>query len=166
MSQSLEQISDLQEVFTVFDKEAEGPNQEITRDKLAAVLRSNNFSDSGFSDEDVKDMIDEVAVREGGAMKFPDFLAFMNAPVSEENEKESKVPSADLPMQVQAINEAFKAIDKDNNGVISFDELKEVMKKYDEKITNDEIFGILNMVDPQGDHSISYDAFLRAMLRP
>jgi Ca2+-binding EF-hand superfamily protein len=63
----------------------------------------------------------------------------------------------------QELSEAFRAFDKDGNGVISASELKNMMRSLGDKVTDEEIHNIMTEVDVNGDGVVSYEEFVMMM---
>ena len=61
--------------------------------------------------------------------------------------------------------EAFKTFDLDENGTISADELKYVMTNMGENLSDNEIEEMIVEGDVDGDGLISYEEFVRMMLK-
>mmetsp|Transcript_5873 Transcript_5873/g.12356 ORF Transcript_5873/g.12356 Transcript_5873/m.12356 type:complete len:613 (+) Transcript_5873:155-1993(+) len=57
----------------------------------------------------------------------------------------------------------FHAVDTDQSGTISVDELRQAMKKAGSKLTDDEIAEMLDTYDVDGDGTIDYSEFVTAM---
>jgi len=68
------------------------------------------------------------------------------------------------PDQEEAVKKTFKFIDKDGDGIITVEELFDVMKKVDPNITKDEVKEIILAVDVNGDNVLSMDEFLSARI--
>jgi len=60
---------------------------------------------------------------------------------------------------------AFKMFDKDENGYIEKDELKQMMAKLGEKLTDGEIDEMMKEADTDNDGRVNYNEFL-AMMKP
>ena len=57
----------------------------------------------------------------------------------------------------------FKLFDKDGNGLITKEELKEGLSKLGEKMTDKDIDQLLEEADLDGDGNISFDEFAELM---
>jgi len=68
------------------------------------------------------------------------------------------------PDQEEAVKQTFKIIDKDGDGIITADELFDVMKQIDPNITKDEVKEITLAVDVNGDEVLTMDEFLNARI--
>eukprot|EP00357_Protocruzia_adherens_P006319 CAMPEP_0114990346 /NCGR_PEP_ID=MMETSP0216-20121206/10739_1 /TAXON_ID=223996 /ORGANISM="Protocruzia adherens, Strain Boccale" /LENGTH=483 /DNA_ID=CAMNT_0002353499 /DNA_START=1089 /DNA_END=2540 /DNA_ORIENTATION=- len=60
------------------------------------------------------------------------------------------------------LKQAFMEIDKDNTGMITFDELEDAMKAQNLQLAQDEIHKIIEKVDYQGNGKINYTEFIAA----
>lgn len=61
--------------------------------------------------------------------------------------------------------EAFAIFDCKGDQFISFDELKEVMSRMGEKMTDDDINNLIKEADEDGDGKVSYQEFCKLMDR-
>jgi len=62
------------------------------------------------------------------------------------------------------LEEAFKVFDKDGKGVVQTKELKAVLTSMGEKLTEEEVEGIIKACDQDG--SINLKTFIQTLLRP
>ena len=60
--------------------------------------------------------------------------------------------------------EAFKVFDKDGNGFLSAAELRHVMTKLGEKLTDEEVDEMIREADVDGDGQINYEEFVKMMM--
>jgi calmodulin len=102
---SEEQIAEFREAFALFDKNGDG---SITTQELGTVMSSLG---QNASEEELKDMINEVDADGNGTIDFPEFLTMMARKLKDTESEEE-------------IKEAFKVFDRDGNGYISAEELK------------------------------------------
>ena len=65
----------------------------------------------------------------------------------------------------EEMNVAFKMFDKDKNGYIEREELKQMMTKLGEKLTDGEIDEMMKEADTDKDGRVNYNEFL-AMMKP
>jgi calmodulin len=65
---------------------------------------------------------------------------------------------------VGLVMDSFKVFDKDNNGKVSVSELKHVMTKMGESLTNAEVEGILKEAEIDSDGNINYEDFVNHLV--
>lgn len=68
-----------------------------------------------------------------------------------------KLETKDSEIEIQ---EAFKIFDKDKNGFISALEMREVIKSFDDTLTDIEIDEMIQEVDLDGDGQLNYEGNL------
>ncbi|KAF3322887.1 calmodulin-like protein 11 [Carex littledalei] len=146
MDQNLtpEQISELRQVFLLFDRNNDGC---ITREELAVVIHQLGLN---LTEVDLLDMIREVDIDGNGTIEFHEFISLMAKKLMEtETDEEMK--------------EAFEVFDKDQNGLISPTELRNVMVNLGEKLTDEEVAQMISEADLDGDGYVNYEEFVRIM---
>ncbi|GJY87219.1 RNA-directed DNA polymerase, eukaryota, partial [Tanacetum coccineum] len=119
----------------------------ISTDDLMGVIQTLN---ENATNEEVKEMMNEVDTNEEGTIDFHDFLNIMSKRVKENASDELK--------------EAFKVFDRNQDGYISPDELRNVMINLGERLKDEELEQMIREADLDGDGVISYDEFVRVMM--
>merc|ERR1711971_267382 len=140
-----EQISDFKEVFSLIDKNADGA---ITIKELGSAMRSMGQSPT---EEELQEMIEEVDLNGNGTIEFSEFLSKMAGKM------------AFSPISEKEIYDAFRVFDKDGNGFISPAELRYVMSKMGQVITDDEVDQMIQEADLDGDGQVNYREFVKMM---
>jgi len=137
---SPEQIQDLREAFSLFDKNGDG---HIDTKELSSVLRSlGNF------DRNVKrDVLMDFDANENDRISFDEFLEVMASRVASDS---------DLLV-------AFKVFDKNGDGKISKQEFTDVLATLGEARSEAEISEIMRQSDTNQDGQIDYTEFVRLM---
>jgi len=130
--------------FNMFDKKKDGV---ITLKELSNVLRSLNLDPT---EEEIKEMIDEVDLDGNGEIDFEEFVTLMNR------------RSKETDIEEEVLN-AFKVFDKDGNGLVSITELRHIMTELENGFTEEEIDDLLLESDDDGDGFISYAEFIKNM---
>ena len=64
----------------------------------------------------------------------------------------------------QSIRKAFRVLDKDRSGYITVKELKDIMMKMGEKLTEKEVREMIDEADTNGDGRIDIDEFVDMMM--
>ncbi|CAM9531984.1 unnamed protein product [Heterosigma akashiwo] len=140
-----EQIAEFKEAFSLFDKDGDGT---ITTKELGTVMLSLGQNPT---EAELADMINEVDADGTGTIDFPEFLTIMARKMKDTDSK-------------QEIIEAFKVYDKDGNGFISAAELRPIMTILGEKLTDEEVDGMIREADIDGDGQINYEVFVKIMM--
>ncbi|VDI01081.1 Hypothetical predicted protein, partial [Mytilus galloprovincialis] len=96
------------------------------------------------TDIQLKNIIDEVDADGDGTVDFHEFLTMMSKQLS----------SRDTAGEIR---EAFKVFDKDGDGFISVEELREIMGNMGEKMTEEEVDEMIQEVDMDGDGRVYCD---------
>mmetsp|Transcript_20554 Transcript_20554/g.36519 ORF Transcript_20554/g.36519 Transcript_20554/m.36519 type:complete len:151 (+) Transcript_20554:27-479(+) len=135
---SAEQVSELKEAFSLFDKNGDG---HITADELGQVMEQLGHV---VEEEDLEEMIHEVDPRKQGDIDFADFLKMMDQDLAQPND-EMKI--------------AFAFFDKDKDGFISPAELKALMTSLGEKVGDNEIEAIIEEHDTDKDGKLNLEEF-------
>merc|ERR1712127_132425 len=104
----------------------------------------------GMSDEEVEKMFKQVDTDDSGFIDYSEFVvAAMNEKQLTTNDK---------------LQAAFKMFDKDGSGIISADEIKEVLCfGGSNSISNQAVDIIIKQVDENGDGEISFEEFVTMM---
>eukprot|EP00798_Chlamydomonas_sp_ICE-L_P004948 gene4948-34724_t len=68
------------------------------------------------------------------------------------------------PAELRGVREMFEAIDEDNSGTITVDELREGLRKKGAQLALDEVAKIVDGLDVDGNNTIDYEEFLAATL--
>lgn len=118
--------------FRLFDKDGDG---SITTTELGTVMRNLGQNPS---EEALKQMINEVDADDSGTIDFAEFLTLMAR----------KMKTKDSQAEIL---EAFKVFDCDGSGKISAAELRQVMHKLGEQLSDEEVEEMISEADTNGD---------------
>ena len=140
-----EKEAEYREAFALFDKNGDGT---ITVVELGTVMRNlgNNPTDS-----ELQDMINEVDADGNGTLEFDEFCNLMARQMKETN-------------QEYELKQRFKLFDKDGNGLIDREELRDVMQQLGEKLSEEDIEEMIQDADKNGDGLIDYQEFVKYMM--
>ena len=100
------------------------------------------------TDEEIEEMIVAVDSNGDGEIDFEEFLNLMRLRMGETGEESE-----------QHLREIFDIFDADGSGCIDRDEMRALMKKLAQTLTEDEITQIMEEADIDGDGEISFDEF-------
>lgn len=137
-------VGDLKEAFELFDKNHDG---KISADELGCVLRSLGLE---YKQEEVDEMIKNADTNENGSVEYDEFLVMM--------QKFSQCPP-NLASMDEKTREAFRVFDLDGNGYIDKNELRHVMKRLGETLSDDDVKEMFQEADINNDGQIDLDEF-------
>jgi len=145
MEFSQDQLSELKEAFSLFDRDGDG---SITTKELGIVMRQLGQNPT---EGELQDMINEIDIDGSGTIDFNEFLSLMARKGQDQDIEEELV-------------EAFKVFDRDGNGLISAAELRYVMVNLGEKLTDEEVNDMILEADIDSDGHINFEEFKRMMI--
>ncbi|XP_012853888.1 PREDICTED: calmodulin-like protein 8 isoform X1 [Erythranthe guttata] len=139
-----EQIVEIQEAFTMFDKDGDGC---ITIEDLATMMRC---LDQNPTQRELHDIMNEIDLNRNGTIEFDEFLDHMS-----KNIKESKDMS---------LREAFNVFDADQNGYISANEFRQgMLNLFGREITYEEAEEMIRKSDLDGDAHANFIEFVNIL---
>ena len=103
-----------------------------------------------LSEEELKDMLNEVDIDGNGIIDFSEFMTMMAKKLKDTDTEEE-------------LKEAFRVFDKDGNGFISADELRHVMTNLGEQLSEEEVEQMIQEADSNGDGQVDYEEFCKMM---
>merc|ERR1711992_115759 len=101
----------------------------------------------------LREIIEEIDEDGSGLLEFGEFCQLAAKFLVEEDEEALK----------KELKEAFRIYDKEGNGYISTDVLKEILQELDSKLTEDDINNIIEEVDEDGSGTLDFDEFMEMM---
>mmetsp|Transcript_100691 Transcript_100691/g.282182 ORF Transcript_100691/g.282182 Transcript_100691/m.282182 type:complete len:150 (-) Transcript_100691:112-561(-) len=140
-----EQIAEFRETFKIFDED--GDNM-LSERELGTLL---NALGTHPTESDLTHMFREVNREQEGMIDFPDFLSLMARKMKDSDAEEELI-------------EAFKVFDRDGDGFISANELRDSMTNLGERLSHDEVSDMIKEADQDGDGQINYDEFVKMMM--
>ena len=140
-----EQREEFKEAFSLFDKDGDGC---ISTEELGTVMRSLGQNPT---EAELQDMINEIDEDGNGTVEFNEFLVMM---------VKKSDPNAD---KEQELKEAFRVFDKNGDGFISAEELKLVMSRLGEELTDQELEEMISEADKDGDKQVNFEEFKMMM---
>jgi len=141
------QTAALKTAFESFDTEGKGA---IGVETISNILRMMGVK---VKEADLKEIIDEVDDDGSGMLEFEEFTELAAKFLIEEDEEELK----------NELKEAFRIYDKDGQGFITNDVLREILKEIDPKLTDADLDGIIEEVDEDGSGTMDLDEFMEMM---
>merc|ERR1711970_1659375 len=101
----------------------------------------------------LREIIEEIDEDGSGLLEFGEFCQLAAKFLVEEDEEALK----------KELKEAFRIYDKEGNGYISTDTLKEILKELDNKLTEEDLDSIIEEVDEDGSGTLDFDEFIEMM---
>ncbi|KAL4613958.1 hypothetical protein ACB092_07G020200 [Castanea dentata] len=143
-SSSLGTTDEVKKIFNKFDKNGDG---KISRDELKDILHALG---SRTTTDEVSRIMSEIDKDGDGFISLDEFAEFhMGGSSSESSTKE--------------LRDAFDLYDLDKNGLISANELHEVLRRLGEKCTLGECSKMISSVDKDGDGHVNFEEFKNMM---
>ena len=142
---SEERITEFKAAFELFDKDRDGA---INNKELGTVMRNLGQNPS---EEELKQMINEIDFDKNGVIDFNEFLYLM---VKKMNGNDTE----------EELLEAFKVFDRDGNGYVTSHELRCVMTTLCEETSPEEIEEMIKEADIDGDGQVDYQEFVKMMM--
>ena len=138
----------IKEYKSVFDLNDNNKDGNVTLVELANILKSINISSS---DEEIKEIIMELELEGNDEINFENFVSIVNRRDKDVDNEEEVI-------------KAFKFFDKEGNGLININELKNIMLSVGNNISEEELNDMLKEADIDMDGYINYEEFIRSLL--
>jgi len=142
-----EQMIILKRAFDSFDQERRGA---ISTDIVATILKMMGHP---VNRSILNQVIEEVDVDGSGELEFNEFVLLATKFMNEEDEEEMK----------KELKEAFRLYDKEGDGFIPTKVLREILKELDDKLTDEELDGMIDEIDADGSGTVDFDEFMDMM---
>lgn len=137
-------VAEYKAAFDIIDKDGDGLIDSTELDELFKRL------DQKYNQIEIEEMINEIDMDSDKAIDFKEFLALMTKKIK------------DYEIEDELL-ETFKVFDKDGNGYISLDELRDIINKLDQNISDIEINEMLKEADDDNDGKLSFEEFVKIM---
>jgi calmodulin len=141
------EMLEFRDAFAMFDLDGGGT---IETHELRQVL--TELGDSPTDDE-IEEMILLVDENGDGVIDFDEFVTLMRLRMGESGDDNE-----------QKLRDVFDVFDADGSGGIDRNEMRLLMKKLAQTLTEEEISAIMEEVDADGDGEISFEEFKALML--
>jgi calmodulin len=142
-----EQIAILKNAFNSFDREKKG---YITTETVAEILR---LMGQPFNQQTLDEMVEEVDEDKSGQLEFEEFIILAAKFIIEEDGEALQ----------KELKEAFRLYDKEGNGFIPTSCLKEIMRELDDKLSDEDLDGMIAEIDSDGSGTVDFDEFMEMM---
>lgn len=142
-----EQLAEFRELFNMFDKD----NQSVlTLVNLVQVMKTLGQTPT---EADMIDLMREIDIDNSGSIDFYEFVRMISHKMS---------PSESQ----QEIRHAFELFDQNQDGILTFDELKLTLEKYLSNSTIDDwqLRQMIELADRSGHGHVSFEDFLHVAI--
>ncbi|XP_057369875.1 troponin C-like isoform X1 [Daphnia carinata] len=133
--------------FQTFDSDKKG---YIESSKVSTILQMMNLN---FDKEELARSLIEHDPKNSGKINFDGFAAIASDILDEED---------DEAMQKE-LRDAFRLYDKEGNGYITTQTLKDILAQIDDKLTSDDLDGMIEEIDIDGTGRIDVEGFVNMM---
>ncbi|KAI0209250.1 Calmodulin [Lamellibrachia satsuma] len=140
-----DKIAEVQEVFSLYDKDGDGC---VTTKELGPVLRSLGFNPS---EAEITSMLEVYDTDGSGSLDFNEFLAMIPRLSGNVDTEEG-------------LDEAFRVWDKEGSGTLSAAELRHIMTNLGEKLTEEEVDEMISCAEADAQGEITYKEFIKVLL--
>ena len=144
----VEQIEGLKKGFEGFDKEGGGT---ISQTSMQMILKSMGVK---VDKDDMDNYCADVDEEATGKFSFAMFCAVAAKFMIEDDEEQMK----------EELKEAFRIYDKEGQGFITNDVLKEILREIDSSLTEEDLDNIIEEVDEDGSGTMDFDEFQEMMM--
>lgn len=142
MGLTAEQGKQMMSVLEMFDN----GNGEVKKEQIGDIVRSMNKNPT---DDEINEIEKELKFDKNGNIKFTEFVQVVGKKFPMEDERE------------KTLREAFKVFDKDANGFLSKEEIKDIMtNKGKMRLSVDEVEEMIAEVDKNRDGKLNYEEFI------
>uniref|UniRef100_A0A8D8LEC0 Troponin C, isoform 1 n=1 Tax=Cacopsylla melanoneura TaxID=428564 RepID=A0A8D8LEC0_9HEMI len=104
----------------------------------------------------LEEIIKEVDADGSGELEFEEFVQLAAQFLSEDEVEDAAAMEAEL-------KEAFRLYDKEGNGYITTDVLREILKELDDKISAEDLDMMIAEIDSDGSGTVDFDEFMEVM---
>merc|ERR1712152_113213 len=145
----VDEIKVLKLCFNLFDVKKQ---DFLGADDLDDILRAMGFRPSK---EELKEILEEIDEDGSGEIEFAEFCQLCAKFLIEEPDEET--------MKAE-LKEAFRVYDKEANGFITTDQLREIIAELDKRLTSEDLDGIIEEIDEDGSGTMDFDEFCQMMM--
>ncbi|XP_045445401.1 troponin C, isoallergen Bla g 6.0101-like [Melitaea cinxia] len=142
------QLQMLKKAFDTFDHEKKG---QISTDMIGTIL---DMLGHELDDGTLVEIIQEYDQDGTGVLEFKQFCSLAARFLTEELDDEAMLAE---------LREAFRLYDREGNGYITTDVLKEIFKELDNTLSNDDLEQMITEIDSDGSGTVDFDEFLEVM---
>ncbi|KAL0274873.1 UNVERIFIED_CONTAM: hypothetical protein PYX00_002900 [Menopon gallinae] len=147
MEEDEQKMQIMRKAFQMFDTTKCGFIDTI---KISTIL---NTMGQIFDDGELNALIEESDPDGTGKVNFDGFCRIASHFLEEE----------DAEAMQEELKEAFRLYDREGNGYITTATLREILAALDDKLTSDDLDGIIAEIDTDGSGTVDFDEFMEMM---
>ena len=137
-----------EEYKKVFESYSKGQEGNVNKQELANIFKAINIY---ASDEEIKEIIKKMDLEDKKEINYDEFLTIINQREKDVDEEKE-------------VLKAFKVFDKEGNGLININELKDIMLSMVNNWSENEKNEMFAEADIDMDGYLNYEDFVRTMM--
>lgn len=138
----------LQQTFDAFDVENKG---YIETDMIGTIM---DMLGTQLTADELENVIDEIDEDGNGEVSFEEFANLAARFLVEEDEDTEAI-------QLE-LKGAFRLYDRDGNGFITTDVLREILRELDDKLSDNDLDNMIEEIDADGSGTVDWDGMNRS----
>ncbi|XP_058824234.1 troponin C isoform X2 [Topomyia yanbarensis] len=138
----------MRKAFQMFDTTKSG---FIDTSKISTIFDTLGQK---FDEGELQDLIEQEDPEETGKVNFNGFANIASNFLVEDEDAEA---------MEKELKEAFRLYDREGNGYITTSTLKEILAALDDKLSNEDLDGMINEIDADGSGTVDFDEFMEMM---
>ena len=135
---TLNDIDEYKSAFALCDKDHDG---KLTSQELGNIMRTLG---KNFSNQELNSIIQEIETKGNGYIELDKFIELM---------AHNKIDEDTLKIEQTNLINAFKYFDRDQTGLIDYEEFKHILKCVSEKLSPEELTKLDELCLPQVDEN-------------
>ena len=139
-------VAELKEAFALFDSDRKG---HLDGRELKSAIRAMGFD---VKSEQVRKLMTDSGKDPSQLISLEEFLDIMRDRMQQKSTREE-------------VMKVFNLFDDEHLGVITFRSLKRISQEIGENISDDDLHGMIQEADRDGDGALSFEEFYRVMKR-
>ncbi|XP_018575213.1 troponin C, isotype gamma-like [Anoplophora glabripennis] len=146
-----EQISMLKSTFDAFDVDRKG---YIEADMIGTIM---DMLGTHVMAEELDTIVSEIDEDGNGEVSFEEFANLAARFLVEEEDEDTEA----IQMELKG---AFRLYDRDGNGFITIEVLREILRELDEKLSEDDLDNMVDEIDTDGSGTVDWEEFKAVMI--
>lgn len=143
---SKDSLAELKDAFEIFDTTQKG---SLDARELKSAIRALGFD---VKKEEVRKMMADIGRDPASTIDFGEFLEVMEERMQQKGTREE-------------VMRIFELFDEDQQGKITFKNLKRISQEIGESISDEELRSMIEEADRDGDGALNFEEFYRIMKR-